>query len=405
MKKHILFQIVISVFCFVTVFAQSFSGQPTYWVGAYYFPNWHVDARNEQAHGTGWTEWQVLKAAQPRFPGHQQPKVPLWGYEDEADPKVMAKKITVAADHGITHFIFDWYYYDGPFLNRCLDEGYLKASNNQRVKFTLMWANHDWQDIEPTKYSERRQSQPLTLYPGAVNKETFAKISDLVIKQYFMHPSYWKIDNAPYFSIYLIGTFIEGLGGLEQAKTALAEFRKKTKAAGFRDLHLNLIDWGLEAFVKEKKMTSQQVMAALQANSITSYVWIHNVSMPEFPQTEYAQIREKSVQYWSIAEDKYKGTPFHPNISVGWDSSPRTVQSDIYENIGYPFTPVLKNNTPAEFKKALVAAKEFLDKSTPPVKICNINSWNEWTEGSYLEPDRVHGFEYLQAVQEVFGKR
>jgi hypothetical protein len=32
----------------------------------------------------------------------------------------------------------------------------------------------------------------------------------------------------------------------------------------------------------------------------------------------------------------------------------------------------------------------------------NINCWNEWTEGSYLEPDTIHGMKYLEAVREVF---
>ena len=51
---------------------------------------WDVnDWRNEAVHGAGWTEWELVKKAQPRFPGHRQPKVPLWGYEDEADPAVI----------------------------------------------------------------------------------------------------------------------------------------------------------------------------------------------------------------------------------------------------------------------------------------------------------------------------
>jgi hypothetical protein len=37
-----------------------------------------------------------------------------------------------------------------------------------------------------------------------------------------------------------------------------------------------------------------------------------------------------------------------------------------------------------------------------PHRILNINSWNEWTEGSYLEPDTVHGMKYLEAVRDVF---
>src|SRR3546814_15145684 len=63
-------------------------------VAAYYFPNYHTgDPRNENHKGAGWSEWELVKAEKPRFPGDQQPKVPLWGYIDEKDHKVMAKKI------------------------------------------------------------------------------------------------------------------------------------------------------------------------------------------------------------------------------------------------------------------------------------------------------------------------
>jgi len=41
------------------------------------------------------------------------------------------------------------------------------------------------------------------------------------------------------------------------------------------------------------------------------------------------------------------------------------------------------------------------DKDGP--RILNINCWNEWTEGSYLEPDTVHGMQYLDAIRDVFG--
>jgi hypothetical protein len=64
---------------------------------------------------------------------------------------------------------------------------------------------------------------------------------------------------------------------------------------------------------------------------------------------------------------------------------------------------VLGGNTPAAFRKALAAARQFLDSRPDQPRILNINAWNEWTEGSYLEPDSVHGMKYLEAVKEVFG--
>ncbi|HPO15575.1 MAG TPA: glycoside hydrolase family 99-like domain-containing protein [Candidatus Hydrogenedentes bacterium] len=51
----------------------------------------------------------MVKQAQPKFPGYKQPKVPLWGYTNESDPNVMAKKIDAAADHSVDVFLFDWY--------------------------------------------------------------------------------------------------------------------------------------------------------------------------------------------------------------------------------------------------------------------------------------------------------
>jgi len=60
-------------------------------VAVYYFPDYHVDPRNEAWHGPAWNEWSLVKAATPRFPGHRQPKVPLWGYLDESKPETATR--------------------------------------------------------------------------------------------------------------------------------------------------------------------------------------------------------------------------------------------------------------------------------------------------------------------------
>lgn len=49
-----------------------------------------------------------------------------------------------------------------------------------------------------------------------------------------------------------------------------------------------------------------------------------------------------------------------------------------------------------------LSRRRLLAQKSGP-RILNINCWNEWTEGSYLEPDTVHGMKYLEAVHEVFG--
>lgn len=64
----------------------------------------------------------------------------------------------------------------------------------------------------------------------------------------------------------------------------------------------------------------------------------------------------------------------------------------------------MNGNTPEEFKLALKQAKAFLDKGVTHPKILTINSWNEWTEDSYLEPDIKYGMAYLEAIRDVFGR-
>jgi hypothetical protein len=367
-------------------------------IACYYFPNYHADARNAAKHGPGWNEWALMRAAQPRFPGHQQPKVPLWGYEDEADPAVFARKIDAAADHGIGAFIFDWYAYeDGLFLERALHEGYLGAPNNSRVKFGLMWANHDWLDIFPAR-ADRTHSQQTLHYPGAVSLEAFVRITDGVIARYFGHPSYWRIDGAPYFSIYDLDRLVAGLGGIAQTRAALDDFRARARAAGVERVHLNTVTWGLDLLTQQGVFSdAQAVVDALGFDSVTTYAWVHHGLLTKSPTTPYDVAARQAAGEWQRWHDKLR-VPYHPNVSMGWDSTPRC-QSEAWHTDHYPYTPVLSGNTPAAFGAALAQARAFVDSHPRTQGIITINAWNEWTEGSYLEPDTVNGMGYLEAMR------
>jgi hypothetical protein len=367
-------------------------------VAAYYFPNYHTDdPRNVVNKGAGWSEWELVKAARPRFPGHNQPKVPAWGYTDEKDPEVMAMKIETAVSHGIDCFIFDWYMYeDGPFLNRCIDEGFLKAKNCDRLKFGLMWANHDWFDIHPyTRGAEQK-----LLYPGRFSADRFDKICDHVIQAYFLRPNYWKIDGKPYFSVYDVQKFVESFGSIEATKAAMDRMREKAIAAGLIGVHWNLVAWGNPILPSEKNPpTISALIDMLGFDSVTSYVWVHHAALPE-RQTDYNQVRDQYMTYWEKARTDYR-VPYFPNVTIGWDSSPRCDLQSEWGNFGYPFTNTISNNTPENFKAALQMTKDKLLADPDGPRILNINCWNEWTEGSYLEPDTVHGMAYLEVVKEV----
>lgn len=112
-----------------------------YDIAAYVWPAYQPEPRWKELgiFDAGKGEWQNVWEAVPKWEGHRQPLVPLWGYENEADPKVVEKKINAAVAHGVNVFIYDWYWYGGrPFLEDALNKGFLGASNNNKMKFLIM---------------------------------------------------------------------------------------------------------------------------------------------------------------------------------------------------------------------------------------------------------------------------
>lgn len=372
-----------------------------YQIGAYYFPGFHPGKANETWHGKGWSEWELMKVARPRFAGHQQPKVPLWGYEDESDPKVMAKKIRAAADYGLSAFIFDWYWYEDGLMHEApLEEGYLKAPNNSDLHFAIMWANHGWAAMQPQGRGRPHYYQTF----GKISMKAFTTATDYIIEHYFKHPSYWKPDGKLYFSFYELKELIEMFGSVEATRDALNDFRQRAAKAGVGEINLNIIHQDHPILPGEKHFTGQHnqnwYYNEIGFDSVTSYIWIHHhLETLEFPTASYAKLR-KQIPLDNRRFSEELDIPYYPNVTMGWDTSPRTVQSDVYDNVGYPFTAVLSNNTPAEFGVALKEAKEFVDSHPESSNIVTVNAWNEWSEGSYLEPDMINGWGYLEAFRQ-----
>jgi hypothetical protein len=354
----------------------------------YYFPQWHPDDLNSRMWGEGWTEWDVLRRGAARFPGHVQPKRPLWGEADESDPAVASRAVGAALDHGITGFIVDWYWFDdAPFLNGFLDRGLLGADRIDEFRFALMWANHDWTDLYPAPHPN-----PARMLPAPNGRYHARHAAIHVIETYLRHPRYYAVDGGKYFSVYDIVGFVEGLGGMGEAAAFLRWFREEARARGAGELHLN-------AIVTAQVPDPARTLAALGFDSATHYTWWHQTpnGFDTFPTTAYDRAFARAREAWEHGHRL--PIPYYPNVTVGWDPTPRTVEWDMRSEPGYPFTSVLVDNTPANVGDAVHAA--LLDAARSGSGIVTMNAWNEWTEGSYLEPDLEHGFAQLEAVREA----
>ena len=368
--------------------------QQLYDIAAYIWPSYTGDEpRTRMFWPEGNGEWETVRKAGAKYPGHTWPRRPLWGYCNEADPRVMEMQIDAAADHGVNVFIYDWYWYDRrPFLEHCLNNGFLKARNHDRMKFYLMWANHDVTHLWDIRIS---QIEDNIIWRASVDRREFETIARRLIDQYFTHPRYYTIDDRPVFMIYDLNNLVKGLGGVEQTAAAFAWFREQAVRAGLKGLHLQLTSWGakgtyLSGLDTGAGATPNEILKRIGFDSQTHYQMVHFAPIDR----DYTEIIPDMVKEWALMDANYD-IPYFPHVSLGWDNNPRYKE----------FRPgVVKNNTPENVRKALVLAKAYADAHPNQPRLVTINSWNEWTETSYLQPDDLYGYGYLETVKQVFSK-
>lgn len=362
-----------------------------YDIAAFVWPSYTGDEpRTRPFWPEGMGEWQTVRDMKPRFDGHAWPRRPRWGYVNEADPFVMEMEIEAAAAHGVNVFIYDWYWFDNrPFLEQCLNDGYLKARNNDKVKFFLMWANH----TATSMWDKRISDMHVPIWRGEVDRQTFETIANRAIDNYFCQPSYYKVDGKPAYMLFDMINLIRGLGGVEKTREAIDWFRERTIQAGYPGLHLMLTirsaKYMAQVVDEEKGTTLLDFINSLNFDGLTHYQFFDFTTMNR----PYPEVLEDVKKEWAYIDETLKA-PYHPQVSLGWDSNPR--YNKFHDDVCY-------ENTPENVQKAMALAKDYVDThENLPAPLITINSWNEWTEGSYLHPDDLYGYGYLEAVKKTF---
>lgn len=358
-----------------------------YHVCAFIWPSCHDDSLGRANWEEGIGEWEVIKKGNPRFDGHYQPKVPLWGYEMDNDPEVVEKWIQTAIAYGVNTFVYDWYWFDHyPYLESALNDGFLKAPSNEKMNFFIMWANHDVKH-NYWNYHKWKDDESI-LWTGVIDPKDWPIIVDRVISQYFHRPNYVKIDGCPVFAIFDVPNFIKSFSDQETAKVAMDYLRDKTKEAGFPGLHYMMMCGGGFA-ADERGVKWVEKTSVLGPDS---WAW-YNMGEFDCDYLVHCEKAKNSRESWEGKLD----FPVFPTVSVGWDDSPR------FPDKG-PEDVTRFHNTPQVFESYLREAKQYADShaDTQP-KFVFINAWNEWVEGSYILPDKLNGYGYLEAVRNVFG--
>ena len=358
-----------------------------YIVAAYVWPSCHDDSlARKYLWGEGTGEWEVIKQGDPRFEGHYQPKQPLWGYEPDNDPAVVERWIDAAVSHGVNTFVYDWYWFmNGPYLESALNDGFLKARNRDKMNFYIMWANHT---VAKNYWNCRRYGDDDSiLFSPVVDWNDFRKIVSRIINQYFVQPNYLKFDNCPVMAIFDYDQLVKSFGSIEETAKALDYFRNEAVMAGFDGIHFQMNPGGGYRLSDEKIRKLTGLVDGLGINSIAFY------NMGGFD-PDYLRHGAEAIEIRNQWDDAFD-IPVFPTVSIGWDDTPRFPAKGAADVTRF-------HNTPVSFGSFLEVAKDYADAHPEQPEMVFVNAWNEWIEGSYLLPDRLNGFGYLEAVRDVF---
>ncbi len=315
-------------------------------VGAYYFPGWRSAG-----------QWQPLR----RFPERR----PLLGWYREGDPEVADWHIKWAVEHGITFFAYDWYWSQGARqLEHALHDGYFHARYRHLLKFCLLWANHN--------------------PPGTHSPADCLAVTRYWIENYFRRPEHLTVDGKPVLIVFSPQRLTEDLGS-EGVRRAFEAMRAECRSAGLSGLYLL-------ACVGDAGQA--RTAAAEGYDAITAYNWAGLGMSGSGLFAPFATLLDGYRCQWEQLRAQ-SPIPMLLPLSGGWDSRPWHGENNL----------VRYGRTPARFRQHLADAKQFLNDrqdASPLRRFVLIEAWNEWGEGSYIEPHQEFGFGYLDAIRDVF---
>jgi len=339
---------------------------------AFYLPQFHPIPENDEWWGKGFTEWFNVVRAKPNFEGHYQPHLPVdLGFYDLRIPEVMKQQVDMAKDFGIGGFCFYYYWFDGKrLLEKPLDMFF--DHKDWDTEYCVCWANENWTRRWDGLDKEILVSQNHT------PEDDIAFIKD--VSKYFHDKRYIRINGKPLLLIYRPDIFPE-------IKTSLMrwhEFATNELGYGITFAMVQTFgrfdprEYGFDFAVEFPPHNTSPL-------DITRSYQTDGFSGKILDCTKI--IRDAKGKLASADYKLFRG------VMLNWDNTARKgIKGDIY-----------LNNTPYSYRNWLSEAcyDTLSNASSDEEKIVFINAWNEWAEGTHLEPDEKYGYAYLNATARV----
>ena len=345
---------------------------------AFYLPQYHPFPENDQWWGKGFTEWTNVSKATPQFVGHYQPRLPgELGFYDLRVPEVLQAQAKMARNAGVDAFCFHYYWFGGKrLLERPLDA--FVADPEIALPFALCWANENW-----TRRWDGDESDVLMAQAHSP-EDDLALLDDLA--RYMASPRYVRVGGKPLLIVYRPDT-------LPDAAATLERWRKRAREQGIGELFVLCTnafgfsawrDAGFDGLVEFPPH-------ALQKGEITETVERLNLDFAGRVY-DYGAVVEGRIE----ALERREEPRIYPGVMPSWDNEARKPGCG----------NIFHNATPQHFHDWVGAALDCTTRLAPPdERLVFVNAWNEWGEGTYLEPDRWFGHASAQALRNAVASR
>lgn len=345
---------------------------------AFHLPQFHAFKENNEWWGNGFTEWTNTMKAKPLYEGHYQPREPHKdiGYYDLSNKEAIKKQVELANQHGIYGFCYYYYWFSGKrLMEKPLD--LLIANKDIKTNFCLCWANESW-----TRTWDG-QEKDILIEQKYLDEDPYNFIND--IKKYVNDERYIRINNKPVIVVY-------NPASIPNVRRVLSLWKETSIKIGIGEISI----WICKSFGTSIKALNLDDLVDKEIEFPP-----HNMGYPEItknvPNTtgnifNYSSLVDLILEWRKVQEENEK---LIRTVMLCWDNTPRRMT-------GY------SSFTDFDLKKYYQWLKFNVDEvktqKTLKEKFIFINAWNEWAEGTYLEPDKKYGYANLNTTSEaIFG--
>ena len=317
-----------------------------YEVGTYYFPGWHTRSR-----------WNPIL-------GYPMRK-PILGWYDESNPEIADWQIKWAVEHGVNFFLVDWYWNQGNrHLEHWLHESFAKARFRKYMKWCVMWANHN--------------------AASSHSKEDWRKVTQYWIDNYFADPQYYRINDRPAVFIWSPSNIRRDVKSSQNAAELYAMSQEMAREAGYKGIYF-------AAMFDHGSAPACQRLADEGYHGMTSYHGFEQLAGRLGKRFPFSAVVDYGPELWHDQTTMADGRlDYFPVVDTGWASEPWHGAA----------ARTITDRTPELLGKLCREARKFADAQGTRTIV--LGPWNEWGEGSYIEPYAEYGFSDLDEIRRAF---